>query len=1241
MNKAMLVMVLVCICWAGTVKAISDSSLSWINIGKGEEGAPPEIRITESSQYYIVLKLSFSGFFLEEEQTSRGRFQKITMPNAGVTVETGYPQLPLLLERIMVPEGGEAAIDILELKSVRIPDCRIFPAQVPEKDESTFDIIMNREIYEHGVYPGEMIVCSEPMIWRDIGMAELKIIPFSYHASEKVLEAVREASLRIDFTVSGSEIESSGATGLISPAYDKMYESMVLNYECCDHGPVGVREDAVRYLIIAADHLYDSILPLRDWHTRRGFFAEAVPASQTGSTSQQIKSFIEGYYVNEGIEQVLLVGEIADIPMCQVNQGGDTGIGDHDYTCLDGSDYYPEIGIGRFCTSSSTAVSHMAARTLNYLQNPPLDGWLDRSMLCAHEQEYPNKYTRCKNEIMNYPYEYVIPEFDTYYPPEGATRQEVKAAIEEGRNFVNYRGHGDTSEWSWNIGWSNSDIYSLNNGNHTPVVWNIACLNAAVDYSGECLCEAWMNAGSTGSGGALAALGATRSSYTAPNHDFDKMLYKTVYDYGNFALGNILNAAKAEVIPSGNYGIFNARIYVLFGDPAVEIYTRTPTELSVEHIPTAPLGGWDFEVSVSQASVPIQGAAVCCWKEDEAFYEVEWTNEEGKAVVPLELSSEGEMKLTVTAHDSLPYSAELPVEPSGCGSVRLDGNIYNCQNEAGASLWDTHLNLDPDSSDTGVCRIYSGSEPSGEDIIMYETGPDTSKFTGTIQLSDSQSGPGYLLTSHGETITLEYYDEECDGQPRTVFDEAETDCLPPQIFAVAVSNVAHDSAEIRWMTDELGSSQIRFDPFTPPETVIEDSFPTNSHTMYLTDLQEDTWYYFAVGSEDSAGNFAENDNGGAYFQFHTKQRIIAFCDDMETPSGWTETGDGQWEWNFPSGLGGGIFGGAPDPEHDHTSGNGKVWGVDLTDNGNYTSNSNCSLISPSVFCGNTEETVVEFYQWLNVSSIDLIFKDSVELEISVDGGSSWNRIYYEDDGYYSDEWEYVWFDISGFADGQFNVKFRFTLKSHMMFNDSGWNIDDFKVWGYNNNSGFPTPTPTPTWTTGPNTPTYTPVPPTRTPTATSTHTPTNTHISTTTPTFLPTPAPQPTRTSTFIISPTPCDEETCCELFLNSHMFEANDPFLLKIIMWNGKDRVSSVDVYILLEIAGEYWCWPSWSKIPDIDYETFNLPAQSTYARTVLSFNWTAGAGSFNGAKFWTAMIFAQTTQLTCAVDFVGFGWR
>ncbi|HPQ41575.1 MAG TPA: C25 family cysteine peptidase, partial [bacterium] len=751
---------------------------------------------------------------------------------------------------------------------------------------------INSELYRTDTtVPENTLELSKPMIWRDVRFVNTSIYPVTVNPASRTVTAAGRIIYELIYTDGDAVNPKLHRNRGVSPALEPMYRSALLNYDALNLPLDRSRDTSVTYLIIADDSLMSSIMPLADWHTRTGIYTEVVAASTVGTTPAEFKAFIQTYYDNEGTEYVLLVGETTTVPL---GNTGSLNPGDYSYQLLEGGDDIADLACGRIITTDPNIVDHVVARTLNYIQSPPMDGWLDKSMLCAHEEQYPGKYTECKEAIRTYAYGLHTMIFDTYYPPEGATHAMVVAAMEEGRGVVNYRGHGDNTYWTWSPDWDVDHVYALNNGAHTPIVWNIACYNGNITIGGECLSEAWQNAGSSGEGGAVANIGATEPSYTIANHAFDKMLYRAPLDESIFRWGYVVDRSKEYMIAEeGQYGIDNSYMYICFGDPAIDMHMMEPMTLNVDHLPTAPIGGGDYTVTVSDGRAPIAGAMVCIMKADDDLYEVGLTDATGTVALPATLTSGGFMQLTVTAHNALPYTADIIVEAAGCGAILLNHSFYNCSQEVLIRVWDSDLNLNPGVAETTSIDISSDSEPTVEIVVLMETGPDTAEFAGTIMTSDTQSGPGYLLLAHDDLITAVYHDADCEGAPRDVDDTATADCQGPTITNVTVDLVTTDSATITWTTDEASDTRVMYGTGLPPSVEYYDDGMDTEHVVVLEGLDDCTEYHFYVESTDSGGNVAVDDNGGMYYEFTTYELQVFFSDDIESGEGdWTY--DGLW-----------------------------------------------------------------------------------------------------------------------------------------------------------------------------------------------------------------------------------------------------------------------------------------------------------------------------------------------------------
>ncbi len=145
------------------------------------------------------------------------------------------------------------------------------------------------------------------------------------------------------------------------------------------------------------------------------------------------------------------------------------------------------------------------------------------------------------------------------------------------------------------------------------------------------------------------------------------------------------------------------------------------------------------------------------------------------------------------------------------------------------------------------------------------------------------------------------------------------------------------------------------------------------------------------------------------------------------------------------------------------------------------------------------------------------------------------------------------------------------------------------------------------------------VPPTSTPTPTATASATPV-TPTTTPTATPT---QPGRHG--------------IELFLNDEMFYQGEDFHLEMALTNTTAVDIPIDVYIVLDVYGSYWFWPSWT--PAVDSRPDILEAGKSNRETLLRFEWPPYNGSFDDIVIWGATLSAGTSNLIGEVDHVSFG--
>jgi hypothetical protein len=218
--------------------------------------------------------------------------------------------------------------------------------------------------------------------------------------------------------------------------------------------PAGLDDPGTQYLFITHPNFEAAIQPLVDWHQKRGLRTEVLSTTTTSPTT--IKNEITSRYNNGELDYVLLVGDVNYMPVYYWS--GD--LSDYWYACITGApDYYADLAVGRLSVTTASQVEDQVEKIFTYAKSPPLDDWLMRVLLVAHREGAPGKYVGCKENIRTYWLAGHGLTIDTVYGHQSSgTNAAVTAAINNGRNIVNYRGHGMPTYWQQCRSYSTSPV---------------------------------------------------------------------------------------------------------------------------------------------------------------------------------------------------------------------------------------------------------------------------------------------------------------------------------------------------------------------------------------------------------------------------------------------------------------------------------------------------------------------------------------------------------------------------------------------------------------------------------------------------------------------------------------------------------------------------------------------------------------------------------------------------------------
>ncbi len=651
---------------------------AWLSVAN--DTGRPKVKIKEQSALRTVFEVIVPGVNIEQIEAEGETFVRLSLPGEVMAVlEEGRPQVPKVSVLLGIPTGARVSTEVLSKKTRTFAVGTVYPLQPPLTDkQQQGTLAYDRRFYTQDVYfPGYDHRLIETGIWRDLAVANIQVYPVQVNPVRGTVEIASHILIEVNY--SGGFYPKNVAEWMLP-----QYARYVDNFAELGLQPIDTYTSGVRYLVIShasyasESYLLDSLL---GWVKKRGYETRVI--AKTSFTAQEIKDSIRAEYLRnnpKALRWVLLVGEYAQIP-----QGSYSGVTRSDFWYSDlepwpAGDNYPEIGICRLSPSSNADLINQIKKILQYQKSPPSTGnWLDKIALPAHREQYPGKYSGCTRGIYFMPKPYWNPSLVETIMGQFTGNAAVTAAINQGRNIVAYRGHGDYTEWSsWGTegSWYNSHVDALANGSMTPVLYNVAC-NCGDIYQSECLSEKWMR---KFPGGAVASLGATQPSYTLPNHGICSTLVRATSDtwtiagarnYGPtvYNLADIkcygVDAYVAKYWPSSPYP-YNIWMYLMLGDPAMPVWCGGMPQIATVDVPaTIPLGPYELSVSVSLGTRPVEGALVCAWKEPD-FYVSGRTDATGQVTLPVNAVDPGEVLVTVSeghAQRSVPGVVHTPILP--------------------------------------------------------------------------------------------------------------------------------------------------------------------------------------------------------------------------------------------------------------------------------------------------------------------------------------------------------------------------------------------------------------------------------------------------------------------------------------------------------------------------------------------------------------------------------------------------
>ncbi len=475
----------------------------------------------------------------------------------------------------------------------------------------------------------EAVVLGEPMIFRDLVLADVAITPFTRVDGEWcLLDRIDIAAERVP------DLSTQPLEGGPAASFMEVYRSIMTDDELDE---IGTPTTKGGYLLVSHSSYIEALSDWIDWKEKTGSHVEVVQTPNHPSYAT-VRGLIQAAWGELDVkpEYILLVGDPvfgnnATMPgnFIESEYSGEV-ITDYSYSLLSGLDYWPEAWIGRFSVTSYAEAVRVANKTVSYERGDNLaidSDWVTRGLVVCDNTYSSTGLTSSwiRREMLSGSFT----EVDSVWYPPTQVPGPIISAINLGVSWVNYRGFGNPAGWTFPI-FRTTDVNSLVNGFQLPVVTSIVCGGGDfVDGTDPCLGEAFLRAGSVNEPtGAVAFVGPSEhNTHTRWNNAISMNLYAGLLHENFTTFGSLVFRGKMGVysgFPNNRFlGTEEESVYFYFftynilGDPGLTVRNATPVELHMAVADTLLLGSNDLPVLITDDNdTPVEGINVTVVTED-------------------------------------------------------------------------------------------------------------------------------------------------------------------------------------------------------------------------------------------------------------------------------------------------------------------------------------------------------------------------------------------------------------------------------------------------------------------------------------------------------------------------------------------------------------------------------------------------------------------------------------------------
>jgi len=559
----------------------------WLGLSTTLVHAKSDVKLSKKKNGPSSILIEFST-----EGYQRTGSTSISAPGLTSLNIPGKPDLFTEGTTIVIPNNYEAVLSVVDRSSTRIANTTIAPFQTkyrcsPWRNKKPE---IDRTLYKSkSVFPKQDVLIEDMGMMQDVELARIAFYPFRQSFSDKSLLVTKRVSVRIDFRKKRKNINKNYSNNT-SYSFRKIIKNTTAN----GREILGLTNEILQenMLIISADNLVEALRPLYDWKRQKGIDVKLVSYTEAGGSLDAVKAYVQSYYNQSSpkLTYVLLAGAGSAMPAYRRSTSSGSAVSDYPFSLLSGSDSIPDVLLGRIVADNSAEAKVYVSKILNYEKNAEQGAtWYKMGTTIASSEGYSPSDVDYVEVTQNILKENTYSDVDQFYEGRGtATGANISRAINEGRSWLTYIGHGSGTSWgSVNDSFGTSTIKRLQNSNRLPVIIDVACQNGDYVGIGTSFGEAWMKHKINGDdAGAVGYYGGSVNVSWDPPAIMSQGIAKYHFEKPVHNLGGSMLAGQiylTEQMGINDSTIDNLEWYNLFGDPSLVMRTDAPKGYDVQY----------------------------------------------------------------------------------------------------------------------------------------------------------------------------------------------------------------------------------------------------------------------------------------------------------------------------------------------------------------------------------------------------------------------------------------------------------------------------------------------------------------------------------------------------------------------------------------------------------------------------------------------------------------------------------